>query len=512
MIYTLIGNLMANNSAQLISLVNSNGEYTYVNKHYSDALGYAQDALLGKNSRALDSSTMPATVIDEVKRTLAQGFSWQGVICKKTQSGGDVWLDTFITPQFENGKIVGYQEVSTAATPQMVNRASTVYKSLQGKGLLFEFTRTQRFILLSLISIVAQFFIYTQLGLAASLIALFAAVTPIIIFWQDIVPMAKKAQHMQSMFDSVSRQVYFGKGTASVFDFNMGMLKIKIKAILERTLDSTKPVQLVIERVSSGTDQIRTNLLHQQQELTEVSAAMSQMLTSTDEIVRNSVETTDEINATFMLCETAQSGINTTTVEIKQLAREVEQASTAADKLNTEAQNVGSLMTNIQAIADQTNLLALNAAIEAARAGEQGRGFAVVADEVRTLSSRTQDTAKDIHTSLSTMLETINDWLIMMKKNKDNADLCVGQAEQSDQAIAIIHEKMQQLSQLSMQIATAAEEQSVVSNEINNHVIDIKQGSELNWQHTDTVVSQMDELKHDINAISNLANTFIPAA
>ena len=63
-----------------------------------------------------------------------------------------------------------------------------------------------------------------------------------------------------------------------------------------------------------------------------------------------------------------------------------------------------------------------------------------------------------------------------------------------------------------MQIATAAEEQSVVSNEINNHVIDIKQGSELNWQHTDTVVSQMDELKHDINAISNLANTFIPAA
>lgn len=502
---------MANNSAQLISLVNSNGEYTYVNNHYCDALGYSQDALLGKNSRELDSSTMPAAVIEEVRQTLAQGFSWQGVICKTTKNGDSFWLDTFITPQFENGKIVGHQEVSTPATPQMVSRANAVYNKLQGNGLLFEFTRSQRFSFLILLSLVSQVFIYSYLGLAASVVAFIAAVTPMLIFWQDIIPMAKKAQRMQSTFDSVSRQVYFGKGTASVFDFNMGMLKTKIKAILERTLDSTKPVQNIIQTVSVGADQIRTNLVHQQQELTEVSAAMSQMLTSTDEIVRNSVETSDEINATFNLCEKAQNGINTTTIEIRQLANEVEQASTAADKLNTEAQNVGNLMTDIQSIADQTNLLALNAAIEAARAGEQGRGFAVVADEVRTLSSRTQDTAEHIHTSLSTMLETINDWLVMMNKNKDNAELCVEQAEQSDQAIAIIHEKMQQLSNLSMQIATAAEEQSVVSNEINSHVIDIKQGAELNWQHTETVVTQMDELKTDIDTISNLAKTFIPA-
>lgn len=502
---------MTNNAAQLISLVNRNGEYTYVNDHYCEALGYSQQALLGKDSRTLDSSTMPTAVIKEVKNTLAQGFSWQGVICKTTVDGDDFWFDTFITPQFADGEITGHQEVSTPATPQMVSRAKDVYKKLQGKGLLFEFSRTQRFGLLTVISLISQAIIYSYLGLAASLIAFFAAVTPVLIFWQDIIPMAKKAQRMQSTFDSVSRQVYFGKGTASVFDFNMGLLKTKIKAILERTLDSTKPVQAVINTVSVGTDQIRTNLVNQQQELTEVSTAMSQMLTSTDEIVRHSVETSDEINATFRLCETAQNGINTTTLDIRELANEVEQASTAADKLNTEAQNVGNLMGDIQAIADQTNLLALNAAIEAARAGEQGRGFAVVADEVRTLSSRTQDTAAHIHTSLSTMLDTINDWLVMMKKNKDNADQCVDKAEQSDQAIAIIHEKMQQLSQLSMQIATAAEEQSVVSNEINNHVIDIKHGSEQSWQHTETVVTQMDELKNDIDAISNLAKTFIPA-
>lgn len=503
---------MADISTQLISLTNCASEFTHVNEDFCKALGYSAEELLNKNSRELDAQEMPSAVQEEIKKTLTQGYSWQGVLPKRHKNGSTVWLDSFITPQFKNGQITGHQAVSTLATPQLVSRASNTYLSLNGKGFLFEFTRVQKFVFLTLLSLVAQIFIYLSFGLATSVIAFIAAVTPILVFRQDIVPMAMKARKMQSTFDSISRQVYFGKGTASVFDFNMGLLKTKIKAILERTLDATKPVQHIIQTVSTGTEKIRTNLETQQQELTEVSAAMSQMLASTEQIVANSVATSDEIGATFNLCEAAQSGINTATVEIKMLADEVEQASTAADKLNNEAQNVGKLMTDIQSIADQTNLLALNAAIEAARAGEQGRGFAVVADEVRTLSSRTQEAAVHIHSSLSAMLETISDWLVMMQKNKGNADNCVLQAEQSDQAIAIIHEKMQALASLSLQIATAAEEQSTVSNEINHHVIEIKQGSELNWQHTDVVVAQMDELKVDIDAISNLAKTFIPTS
>ncbi|SQD76674.1 methyl-accepting chemotaxis protein [Moritella yayanosii] len=501
---------MANISSQLISLTNCNGEYTHVNDDFCNALGYSQEELQGKDSRELDSQVMPKSVQEEIKKTLAQGYSWQGILPKAQKNGQTVWLDSFITPQFENGKITGHQAVSALATPQLISRASNIYKNLNGKRFLFEFTRVQKFAFLTLLSFTAQIFIFTYLGLTTAIIAAVAALTPMIVFWQDIIPMAQKAQQMQSTFDSVSRQVYFGKGTASVFDFNMGLLKTKIKAILERTLDSTKPIQKIIQTVSAGTEQIRANLETQQQELTEVSTAMSQMLASTEQIVTNSVATSEEINATFDLCETAQTSINTTTAEIKILADDVEQASAAADKLNREAQNVGQLMADIQSIADQTNLLALNAAIEAARAGEQGRGFAVVADEVRTLSSRTQGTAVHIHTSLSAMLETISDWLVMMKKNKDNADNCVAHAEQSDRAIAIIHEKMQAMADLSMQIATAAEQQSIVSNEINHHVIEIKQGAERNWQHTETVVTQMDELKIDVNNISNLAKTFMP--
>ncbi|SFC37984.1 methyl-accepting chemotaxis protein [Pseudoalteromonas denitrificans] len=501
---------MASSTNQLISLINTKGEYTYVNDDYCRALGYEKEELIGKSNLSLDSSDMPTSVKQEVKTTLDKGFSWQGILCKTKKNGTKCWINTFITPQFENGTIIGHQAISTIATETMIKRANKVYSTLKGKAFIFEFTRAHRFAFLIVLSFISQIFIYLSLGFAASLISAIAAITPIIVFYKDIIPMAQKAQKMQSTFDSVSRQVYFGKGTASVFDFNIGLLKTKIKAILERTLDATKPILTVINKVQAGTEQTRTNLVSQQQELTEVSSAMSQMITSTEEIAKNSISTSDEISSTFNLCEQAKSGINTTTIEIKQLAEEVEQASSAADKLNSEAQNVGKLMTDIQSIADQTNLLALNAAIEAARAGEHGRGFAVVADEVRSLSSRTQETAIHVHTSLSEMLSTINDWLVMMKKNKDNADNCVTQAETSDQAIAIIYQKMEQLSNLSMQIATAAEEQSAVSNEINNHVIEIKQGSELNWQQTEEVAEQMDELQEDIETISNLAKTFIP--
>jgi len=497
---------------QLISLINCDGDYTYVNPDYCAAIGYSEKELLASNSHSLDADTIPNVVKSEISTTLQKGFSWQGVLCKQKKDGSVIWLDTFITPQFKQGTITGYQTVCTQASPDLIERASHVYKNLNTKGFLFELSRVQKFIFLTVLSLVAQIGIFSYYGLTTSVIAFIAALTPMVVFRQDLLPIAQKARKMQSTFDSVSRQVYFGKGTASVFDFNMSLLKTKIKAILERTLDSTKPVQTIISTVFEGTSEIRSNLDHQQQELTDVSTAMQQMLHATDEIVQNSLSTTEEINATFNLCQTAQSGINNTTSDIRRLATDVEQASSAADKLNTEAQNVGALMTDIQSIADQTNLLALNAAIEAARAGEQGRGFAVVADEVRNLSSRTQEAAVHIHTSLSAMLDTINDWLTMMNKNKENADNCVQQAEGSDLAIAVVYEKMQSLSQLSMQIATAAEEQSTVSNEINRHVLQIQQGSENNWQQTQVVSNQMTALKNDIDAISALANTFIPSA
>ena len=497
---------------QLITVTDTKGHYLYVNDHYCQHSGYSRDELIDRNSHDLTHKEMPKDVLHELSSTLKKGFSWQGVLRISNKEGKDVWLDAFITPQYDHGVITGYQSVSTIADSGLTKNAKSIYKSInkESKWATFEFTKNHKFAFLVFLSVVAQFFIFTQLGLLNSVIAAMSAMTPILVFWHDIIPTAKTAVKMQSVFDSVSRKVYFGKGTASVIDFNFSMIKTKLKAILSRTMDAAKPIKAVMSNVTQGMNATRENLESQKSEIQQLSVSMNQMQASTNEIAANTVSAANDLDNTFSQCEEAQQGIYHTTDKIKQLAKEVEAASASADTLTESANSVGDLMADIQSIADQTNLLALNAAIEAARAGEHGRGFAVVADEVRSLSSRTQDSAKEIHNRLSAMLSTIDQWVGVMNSNKEAAEHCVETAEESNSRIEQVVEKVQSVTQIASQIATAAEQQNVVSKEINHNIEEIHHATDKTWSQTDIVAEQMQALEQSVEEIANLASTFVP--
>ena len=497
---------------QLVYSISSTGQFTYVNDAFCYHSGYTAEELLGKNHKAISHRELPKEIEGELANCINRGFSWQGVWRYVTKNGVDLWLDTFITPQYQQSTIVGFQAVGTVPSPSLVSRASYLYDGLNKRNTwrLFEISRNQKFIFLFIISLIMQYFIFTEMGLLASIAAAVISITPILIFWHDIIPTALKAQAMQQTFDSISRKVYFGTGTLSVFDFNFGMIKAKVKIILQRTLDATKPLNQIVETVQQGMDLTRNCIAQQKQDISLVSTAMSQMIESTDSIARHTSTTAEDIEGTFEQCVQAKKGINETTDKIRHLAREVGAASSSADELSQSAKNVGALMDDIQSIADQTNLLALNAAIEAARAGEHGRGFAVVADEVRSLSSRTQASAIEIHQSLSEMLKTIEHWIKVMASTKAEAESCVGTAEQSNQKIELVYQKMQHIAELAAEIATAAEQQSAVSLEINQRIEDVHQGTEANWSQTEVVFAQMKSLKASVEGIANLAEAFSP--
>ncbi len=505
---------MTSTSKQLISVTDRNGQFTYVNEHYCKVTGYDSSELLTKNIKQLTHSKMPNIVIDELSNTLSKGFSWHGVMRINNKKSQDVWLDTFTTPQYENGQVTGYQSISKAADAPLQKNANKIYKALNNnnKWETFEFTKNHKFFFLVLVSAIAQGFIYFSLGLTASIIAAISAVTPILVFWSDIIPTAQRAQKMQNMFDSISRKIYFGKGTASVFDFNFSMMKTKIKAILERTIDAATPIKTVMAKVSQGLDESRETLAEQKKGIEQLNTSMSQMQASTTDIAQNTTVAAGDLESTFAQCEQAQQDIYQTTNKIQNLAKAVETASSSADSLTQSANGVGELMEDIQSIADQTNLLALNAAIEAARAGEHGRGFAVVADEVRNLSSRTQDSAKEIHQRLTIMLNTIEQWVELMNKNKDEANFCVESAQASHNKIDSVVDRMQNISHAATQIATAAEEQSVVSTQITEHLDDISRTTDKSYSETDNVTQQMQLLAKSVEGITDLANTFIPKA
>jgi methyl-accepting chemotaxis protein/aerotaxis receptor len=505
-------NFIMSATQQLIYVTNPQGQYVYVNEGFSNVTGYSEQELLAIDSHKLTHPEMPKPLISELSTTLNKGFSWQGVLHIKNKNNQDVWLNTFMTPQYLQGKIIGYQSISNIADQKLTLQAKKIYQAInQNKNLAtFELTKNHKFIFLILLTLIAQFFIFSNLGIITSLLVAFGAMAPIAIFWQDIFPTAMRAQKMQNVYDSISRKVYFGKGTASVFDFNFSMLKTKIKAILERTLDAAKPIKSVMNTVTNGINETKANLAFQKKEMEQLTLAMDEMRSSTSEIANSTVSAAADLDSTFKQCEEAQKGIYETSGKIRDLAKEVEAASASAESLTESANNVGALMEDIQSIADQTNLLALNAAIEAARAGEQGRGFAVVADEVRNLSSRTQNSAKEIHNRLSIMLKTIDEWVNLMAKNKEDAEFCVSAVEESNNKVVKVVESVQSVTDAANQIATAAEEQSVVSSVINNHILEVYQALEKSGAQTNLVAEQMKALEDSVEDIANVANTFIP--
>lgn len=160
-------------------------------------------------------------------------------------------------------------------------------------------------------------------------------------------------------------------------------------------------------------------------------------------------------------------------MEIQQLTQEVQQAAEAIKTLERDSTNIGQVLDAIQGIAEQTNLLALNAAIEAARAGEQGRGFAVVADEVRTLAQRTQESTQSIRETINQLQQGTAQVVDTVQRSNKRAETGITKVAQSSEILAEIAQQMSIVTDMNTQVAAAAEEQGAVAEEINRNVVSV---------------------------------------
>lgn len=257
-----------------------------------------------------------------------------------------------------------------------------------------------------------------------------------------------------------------------------GMLA-KFRDIIDAANASGVQLTSEVDRLTATAEQANQGMQRQQSEIHQVVTAMNEMAATVQEVARNTSAAADAAHDAQNAATGGREVVGLTTDAIDRVAREVERAAEVINKLEQDSGNIGTILDTINGIAEQTNLLALNAAIEAARAGEQGRGFAVVADEVRTLASRTQRSTEEIQDLITQLQSGAREAVQVMDSGRKEAQSSVQQAAAAGESLVRITESVESINEMNAQIASATEEQTSVVEEMNRNIISINEVAEV---------------------------------
>ncbi len=248
--------------------------------------------------------------------------------------------------------------------------------------------------------------------------------------------------------------------------------------VISQISSSSQQVAASSEELSAVTEQTSQNIYQQQSQTDQVATAMNEMTATVQEVSQNIANAANAAQEANSQTADGRKVVDSAVNAIKSLANRIDNTAEVIHQLEQDSEAIVTVLDVIRGVAEQTNLLALNAAIEAARAGEQGRGFAVVADEVRTLAGRTQQSTTEINGIIEKLQTGSHKAVEVMNLSRDETRAVVEQASQAGQTLATISEAVSRINDMSTQIASAAEQQNAVADEINRNIVNITQIAE----------------------------------
>jgi len=471
----------------LVSTTDLKGSITYCNKEFINISGYSEEELIHKNHNIVRHPDMPPAAFDDLWNTLKRGDPWMGMVKNRCKNGDYYWVESYVDPITVDDKTSGYASTRVKPKFESRERAEKIYKRIWA-GKKFISTRfnaripvkiTQYFSAIQFIILAALTF-YEQINMIAAIgcfllnVALLYAITRV-----AILPLKRAAQESRTIVDNkIMQQVFIGT-TDDVGQLQLAirMLQSRIRTIIRRLEFPSSQLSQQSRDTAEMVDKTSVAIAQQQLDIEKIETSVKGMGVTIKEVASSAARAAE---ASGVAKKQAQDGALTVTTAIgiiDSLASDIQSSETVIQQLSNDSEDIGSVLEVIKGIAEQTNLLALNAAIEAARAGEQGRGFAVVADEVRTLATRSQQSAEEINSMIEKLQTGAHSAVQHISTVRERATEGVDQVEQSAEALAEISGAVDTINQMNEQIASVAVEQDSVTDEINKNILSIMKTS-----------------------------------
>lgn len=502
----------------LISTTTPDSHITYANEIFCKIAGYEQEELIGKPHNEVRHQSMPKAAFAQLWSYIQAGNSWMGLVKNQCKDSIEhYWVTAFVTPiKDRDGNIIEYQSVRTKPTHGEVDRAEKAYAQLNaGKTGIPPLRMRYSIFQYILALIIFVLSIYEAATSASTNMTLCATmvITSFLLAYVTFVQNRRLARIKSFARDAYNNPLMEKIYTNHYDDFSplelsFRMRKAELRAVVARSSETTTSILDLAENQYAVAQGIKESIYNQSQETELVATAVTEMSHSIREVAGNAQDASDLTRGANEAATLGRDKVDTTINAVENLAEELNTAKEVVAEVAENSKQIESILEVIGAIAEQTNLLALNAAIEAARAGEAGRGFAVVADEVRNLASKTQTSTDEVHAMIDQLKGSTESAVRTMEKGVELSEQCTTRANETGEAFETIADMLNKITDTSHHIAAAVEEQASVTEEIDRNVNNIKELAENTVNTSEHSVEHTSQLVDKLQALDRLIIQF----